>query len=395
MRHIYAFTRSMGVCLALCMCQGAVHAASSVAGRVLPPQAGRSYTLKFNRPLKIYRKFHLANPSRLVLDINHKPVALTANKTQLPPVLRIRSAQHTAHQWRLVFALAKSADVAAARFKCAASGLICSLQIPCMTGSKHLTQNNSLSAHTAVSASHRQRNKNVIVVVDAGHGGIDPGATGRGHTHEKAVVLKIARDMAADLDRVPGFHAVLTRNADYYLKLRQRLAIARHYHADMFIAVHADAYINSQAHGVSVFALSGRGATSEAARWLAARENQSESLGGVTLSNKSAMLRSVLINLSQNATIASSINIGKKILQQVKPLAHLHQKHVEQAAFVVLKSPDIPSLLIEVGFLSNPHEEQRLKKLSHQQDMAQATVSGIVDYFQQHPPPGTYIYRRL
>ena len=172
--------------------------------------------------------------------------------------------------------------------------------------------------------------------------GKDPGATGPGGTHEKNIVLSISKKLQADINQQPGFHAVLTRTGDYYLTLRQRLHIARDDHADMFIAIHADIWKNKTARGVSVFALSQRGATSEAARWLAGRENASELMGGVQLQDNSHMLKSVLINLSQSATIRASLQVGQYIIDDIKPIAHLHHGHVEQAAFVVLKSPDYP-----------------------------------------------------
>ena len=191
------------------------------------------------------------------------------------------------------------------------------------------------------------------------------------------------------INAVPGFAAVLTRNGDYYLTLRQRLAIARKRKANMFVAIHADAFSNHTAHGVSVFALSLRGATSEAARWLAHNENRSEYLGNVPLHNKNKTLRSVLLDLSQNATISTSIKIGRQIIANVKTYAHLHHPNVEQAAFVVLKAPDIPSLLVESGFLSNPQEERRLKSPHYQNLVATSISQGIIQYFIAHPPQGT------
>jgi|GEM_PF-1857945 len=229
----------------------------------------------------------------------------------------------------------------------------------------------------------------IIVVIDPGHGGKDPGATGPRGTHEKKVVLAIAKKLQKEINSYPGFKAVLTRGDDRYLTLRYRLALARDYHGDMFVAIHADAYINASAHGASVFALSSRGATSEAARWLAQRENQSELMGGVDLADKNRTLRSVLIDLSQTATIGASLKMGSGIITNLRTIVPMHANHVEQAAFVVLKSPDIPSLLIETGFISNPTEEQQLIMRSHQQKLAQAIAKGIVHYFKTHPPRGS------
>lgn len=236
-------------------------------------------------------------------------------------------------------------------------------------------------------SSHRA----IVVVIDPGHGGKDPGAVGIKQIHEKEIVLHIAKKLQTLINQQPGFKAVLTREGDYYLTLRERLAIARKNKADMFIAIHADAYTDPNAHGVSVFALSNRGATSEAARWLATRENQSELMGGVDLPNKQDPLRSVLINLSQNATIQASLMIGQEMLDHIHPLAHLHHIHLEQAAFVVLKSPDIPSLLVETGFLSNGQEEHKLNDQYYQQNLARAMMMGIKKYFTKRPPPGTWL----
>jgi N-acetylmuramoyl-L-alanine amidase len=241
-----------------------------------------------------------------------------------------------------------------------------------------------------------KRERKVIVVIDPGHGGKDPGATGGHGTHEKNVVLAISKDLQKDINRIPGFKAVLTRTGDYFIPLRGRLAIARRYKADMFIAIHADAYRNHTAHGVSVFALSRRGATSEAARWLAARENKSELMGGVDLYDKSHMLKSVLINLSQTATIRTSLQIGTDLVRNIGRFAHLHHGYrVEQAAFVVLKSPDIPSLLVETGFISNPQEERRLVSHRYQNRLAQSMANGITEYFESRPPRGTALAQQL
>ena len=215
-----------------------------------------------------------------------------------------------------------------------------------------------------------------------------PGPRGN---HEKKVVLAIAKQLQTQINRHKGFKAVLTRGDDRYLTLRYRLALAREYHGDMFVAIHADAYINATAHGASVFALSQRGATSEAARWLAERENQSELMGGVDLADKDRMLRSVLIDLSQTATISASLKMGSGIITHLRTIVPMHANHVEQAAFVVLKSPDIPSLLIETGFISNPTEEQQLIMRSHQIKLAKAIANGIVSYFETHPPRGSWL----
>jgi N-acetylmuramoyl-L-alanine amidase len=201
----------------------------------------------------------------------------------------------------------------------------------------------------------------------------------------------ISKKLRRLFNHEPGFKAYLTRTGDYYLSLRSRLRIARKYKADMFIAIHADAFHDNSARGASVFALSQRGATSEAARWLTVKENQSELMGGVDLSDKSHLLRSVLLSLSQNASVRISLHIGADIIRSLSRFAALHHRKVEQAAFVVLKSPDIPSLLVETGFISNPYEERRLISSAYQQRLALALESGIVKYFTSHPPRGTWL----
>ena len=244
-------------------------------------------------------------------------------------------------------------------------------------------------SHPVVKANMNQGERDVIVVIDPGHGGKDPGATGPGGIHEKDVVLKIAKYLQKAINQQPHMKAILTRNSDYFISLRQRLAIARKHKGDIFIAIHADAFRDSHSHGASVFALSLRGASSEQARWLAEKENYSE-LGGVNLDDKGDMLRSVLLDLSQTATIGSSLLLGQDILKNLGQLSRLHHRNVEQAAFVVLKSPDIPSVLIETGFLSNPKDEKNLNSATYQKKLAKAICYGVSKYFGQRPPVGTY-----
>jgi len=235
----------------------------------------------------------------------------------------------------------------------------------------------------------------VIIVIDAGHGGHDPGATGPNGIHEKNVVLAIARDLQYLVDEQKGMHAVMTRDGDYYVGLRDRLAIARKDKGDMFIAIHADAApeFSGEATGASVFALSLHGASSEAARWIAEKENYSE-LGGIDLDNipdQDNMLRSVLIDLSQTATISDSLILGRSVLHQLAGLSPLHHDVVEQAPFMVLKSPDIPSILVETGFITTPYEEEHLQDPVYQQAIAHAMLNGIKNYFNHYAPPGTWL----
>lgn len=226
----------------------------------------------------------------------------------------------------------------------------------------------------------------LVIVLDPGHGGKDPGAGGsQGHgVQEKMIVLQIAKKLQNLLNQHSNTKAILTRQGDYYISLRERLHIARKNKADLFIAIHADAFNNPFSHGASVFALSQRGATSEAARWLAERENYSE-LGGVNLTDKNYLLRSVLLDLSQTATISSSLELGEGILKNLGKITRLHNHRVEQARFVVLKSPDIPSILIETGFVSNFSEAIKLQDDQYQQQLATAIFNGIQSYFWHHP----------
>ncbi|MFT3742250.1 MAG: N-acetylmuramoyl-L-alanine amidase [Gammaproteobacteria bacterium] len=238
------------------------------------------------------------------------------------------------------------------------------------------------SAFAAKPLSHHT--SKIIVVIDPGHGGKDPGAIGvQGH-QEKTVALAVAQKLQKLINQQPGYRAYLTRTNDAFLSLRRRLAIARQHKANLFIALHADAYQKDCASGASVFALSERGATSEGARWLAEKENQSEFMG-LIVHSRDKVVRSVLLDLSQHYTISTSLKMGQAILAQLKPVAGLHDRQVEQAAFVVLKSPDIPSLLIEMGYLSNPQQEQQLTQPDYQLKLAKAIWKGVEAYFVHYP----------
>lgn len=231
-------------------------------------------------------------------------------------------------------------------------------------------------------------NKNHVftVVIDPGHGGKDPGALGLHGTKEKDIVLSIAKKLAQEINRSKTMRAILTRDTDCFIPLRERLKLARGGKADVFIAIHADAYYTNNKEGASVFALSSRGATSEAARWLANRDNIAE-LGHVeldALQDHSHMLRSVLIDLAQTATIKDSLRLGANILNAINHVSLLHYSQVEQAPFVVLKSPDIPSILVETGFITNPHEEKRLNDARYQQKLAAVIYAGIKQYAKQY-----------
>lgn len=231
--------------------------------------------------------------------------------------------------------------------------------------------------------------RNIIIAIDAGHGGKDSGALGRKGTKEKDVVLAISRRLAKLVNNEPGMKAYLTRNSDVFLSLRQRINRARNQKADMFISIHADAFDNPRARGASVFVLSERGASSEAAKLLAQKENAADLVGGISLEDKDDLLASVLLDLSQTASLEASLEVAETVLSGLKRVGNVHKKHVESAAFVVLKSPDIPSILVETAFISNPDEERKLLSSSHQNKLARAILSGIKNYFQRNPLPGT------
>lgn len=236
--------------------------------------------------------------------------------------------------------------------------------------------------------------RDLVIAIDAGHGGNDPGAKGRRGTQEKTVVLAIARKLAALVEKEPGMRPVLIRDGDYYIGLRQRIDKARKHNADLFISIHADAFRDQRAHGSSVFVLSSRGASSEMGRWLADQENAADLAGGVSLDDKDDLLAEVLLDLSQSATIEASHEVAANMLGGLKRLGKMHKSSVQRAGFVVLKSPDIPSILVETAFISNPQEENNLLSTAHQQKLAQAMLTGIRDYFGNHPPPGTHMAAR-
>jgi N-acetylmuramoyl-L-alanine amidase len=226
----------------------------------------------------------------------------------------------------------------------------------------------------------------VTIVLDPGHGGEDPGAIGRGGSYEKNVTLSVARRLKEKIDATPNMRSVLTRDGDYFIPLQQRVGKARRVQADLFVSVHADAFIKSTARGSSVFVLSETGASSSAARWLANKENSADLVGGVNLGAKDPYLARTLLDLSQTATINDSLKLGKDVLGELGRINTLHKGQVEQAGFAVLKAPDIPSILIETAFISNPEEEARLNDEVYQDRMAEAILKGIRRYFAKNPP---------
>lgn len=236
--------------------------------------------------------------------------------------------------------------------------------------------------------------RDIIIAIDPGHGGEDPGAIGRRRTREKDVVLAIGKRLKARIDREPGMRAVLTRDGDYYIGLRKRMEIARRHGADLFISLHADAFRDPRVHGSSVYILSRTGASSEAARWLAEKENASDLIGGVSLDDKDELLASVLLDLSQTATISASTEVARSVLLELRSVGKAHKKTVERAGFMVLKSPDMPSILVEADFISNPHVERMLADARHQTALAEAVVRGVRNYFERNAPRNTLFAKR-
>lgn len=358
--------------------------------------------------------FTLSAPDRLVIDINGATLAAPLNvATSNTPISSVRSAQRTPTDLRVVVDLKKSvtpksftlapnaqygnrlvvdlydqeADAIAASTPPPAQAPV---QTPATTPAVPVTPTQPAIKLPPVPSGKRD----IVVAIDAGHGGEDPGASGSRGQHEKDIVLQIAKELQRQINSEKGFRAELTRTGDYFIPLRKRTEIARKKGADLFISIHADAAPSRAAFGASVFALSDRGATSETARWLADTENRSDLIGGagnVSLDDKDRMLAGVLLDLSMTATLSSSLNVGQKVLGNMGRVTSLHKQRVEQAGFMVLKSPDIPSILVETGFISNNNEAAKLASSSHQQALARSIRTGVHQYFQQNPPPGTYI----
>ncbi|ODC02421.1 N-acetylmuramoyl-L-alanine amidase [Terasakiispira papahanaumokuakeensis] len=336
-----------------------------------------------------HKVFSLSNPSRLVIDIDD--VALKASLSNLDlgdtPIRRVRHAVKNGHDLRVVLDLSRSIQPRSFLLKPNqqyGNRLVVDLVMP----EKEPTE-------TVERRPARGAPRNVLIAIDPGHGGEDPGARGPDGTFEKNVVMAIARKLKRQISAQPGYEAFLTRTGDYYVGLRERVNIARKRRADMFVSIHADAYRTAQPRGSSVYALSQRGATSETARWLADSENNADLIGGVegvlSLEDKDAMLRGVLLDLSMTATLSESLRLGSQVLGHIGQINRLHKRDVEQAGFVVLKSPDMPSILVETGFISNPREERNLKSSAYQQRMASSIMTGIRDYFQASPPPNTLL----
>ncbi|MDY4303138.1 N-acetylmuramoyl-L-alanine amidase [Pseudomonas salmasensis] len=342
-----------------------------------------------------YKTFSLTSPDRLIIDLSG--AGLSGDFSQLAlknsGITSIRSGHFGKSDTRIVLDLVEPMQLN-------------SFVLPPQEGQGHrlvLDLTNATRAPRQIAAepaplvapvdkAHPKRD--IIVVVDPGHGGKDPGAIGSKGQREKDVVLSIAQLLAKRLKREKGFDVKLVRNDDFFVPLRKRVDIARQHKADMFISVHADAAPRLTASGASVYALSEGGATSATARFMAQRENGADLLGATTLLNlkdKDPMLAGVILDMSMNATIASSLQLGSSVLGSLQNITSLHQKRVEQAGFAVLKSPDVPSILVETGFISNARDAQRLVTARHQQAVADGLFEGLKRYFQKNPPMNSYM----
>ena len=326
--------------------------------------------------------FTLRGPDRLVIDLKDSRLGkqLGAMPRGAGAVRSIRSAIRANGQLRVVLDLnsaVRSRTFTAGPNATYGDRLVIDLQ-----------PSGSLAPVKRASESYRP-GRDIVIAIDAGHGGHDPGSIGPRKTREKDVALQISRELAKRINAEPGMKAVLIRDRDVYIDHRERTAIARRHKADLFVSVHADSVADRRARGASVYALSLKGASDEAARQLARRENAS--VGGVSLDDKDDVLASVLLDLSQNASLSASLDVGNTVAREMGKVAKMHRKTVQQAGFLVLKSPDLPSILVETAFISNPDEEKKLRDRGYQGRLSNSILAGIRNYFYTNPPPDTQI----
>lgn len=336
-----------------------------------------------------HKVFRLSGPERLVIDIPSAKMATNpdSRKLQDKHIEGLRYAVRKGNVLRLVLDL-----------KNAVNPKTFLLQPNDQYGHRlvvDLYHKDEGASRVAKSTADLKQLRDIVIAIDAGHGGDDPGAIGSvNRTKEKHVTLAIAQRLKRLVDAQPGMRAILTRDGDYYVRLRSRMAKAREHRADLFVSIHADAFRDARVRGSSVYVLSGRGASSEAARWLAERENAADFVGGVRLDDKDTVLARVLLDLSQSAAQHASLSAANRVYRHLRKVGKVHGKRVQTAAFVVLKSPDIPSMLVETGFISNPSEERNLRNPAYQEKLARAILDGVTDYFSESPPPGTVLAQR-
>lgn len=378
----------LSACFALLLGGNAVlHAANVEALRVW---AGPEYTravFDVSGPLE-YKVFTLENPDRLVLDLQGASLGKSFEPGETRGLLQgVRTGKQGEAGLRVVFDL--SAKVRPKSFLLAPAEqfgyrLVVDLQ---PSEGKQATAQVVRTVAEAVASDERE----LVIAIDAGHGGEDPGASGPSGTREKNITLAVAKQLAELIDAEPGMRAEMVRTGDYFIPLDLRHRKAREAKADLFISIHADAFNKPTASGASVFVMSQRGASSEAARWLAQRENAADLVGGVSLDDKDNTLAAVLLDLSQSATLKASDDVANNVLSALKRVGKTHKPQVERANFVVLRSPDVPSMLVETAFISNPEEERKLGDPKYRRALADAILTGVRDYFYMQPPPGTWI----
>ncbi len=328
-----------------------------------------------------YKVFTLENPERVVIDLpgTRLQSEVPAPGSTGPFIERIRLGYPDSSKLRVVFDLEKPV-----RYYIQTLKPVNDYQYRLVVDYYHRDSIAAIiESKPAKPARQRKPGEKLLVLIDPGHGGEDPGALGK-RIWEKNVVLMIAKKLKAQIDREPGLRAELTRKGDYYVGLRKRTRIARDLQADLFISIHADAFKNRNVRGASVYALSQRGASSEKARWLANKENASDLVGGVSLTDKDNTLAGVLLDMSMTKTVSASIDFGREVLAELSKIGKIHSKRVEQAGFAVLKSPDIPSILVETAYITNPQDEKLLRKPAYQTRIAQAIVAGIRRYLKNN-----------
>lgn len=352
-----------------------------------------------------HRVFVMDNPSRLVIDIKNAQLERSLNQPSAthPLFARVRAGTKNDTDLRIVVDL--KTPISSKKFSLSSNNnddehrLIIDLFnkdpiVATKTEDKEVTKlvttkspefKTVATKSMVVKSTEPKRANSIVIAIDAGHGGNDPGAHGLHGTEEKKVTFAIAKKLEALINGQPGMKAVMVRKGDYYVGLRNRMQIARAAKADLFVSIHADAFQDADVKGASVYTLSTRGASSEAARWLADSENASD-LVGVSLNDKEDVLASVLLDLSQTATQEASVNVANHVLKSFDNIAQLHKDSVQKAGFIVLKSPDIPSILVETAFISNPSEEQNLLSARYQSKMANAIFKGVRNYFRQSAP---------
>jgi N-acetylmuramoyl-L-alanine amidase len=363
----------------------AVHLATSAAGARV--------TLDLSR-VTGEKLFTLDHPFRAVIDLPRthvRPGLSVPGARGLVASIRLGARPHGALRLVLVLNAATAVRAGWAHSRARGAQLVLTLGQAPATGAGTVAGAAPERIPTAIHALHApvDSGRDIIVAVDPGHGGQDPGAIGLHGTQEKNVTLAIARRLAQQINAARGMRAILTRNSDVFIPLRERMVIARRAKADLFVSIHADCIPDRQIAGASVYILSLRGASSEAAHWLAERENDADLKGGVALDDKSSTLASVLLNLSQSATISESMTAAREVIVSLDRSVPVRKSEVQQAAFVVLKAPDIPSMLVETDYISDPAEERKLRNPARQEKIAGAVFHGIRGYFREHPPAGT------